>query len=117
MEAALEAVASEEATALTTSRDAARDAISMVQAALGRRDSAAYELESSRSDPCENSDPSAGDISASVVGVATTDEAGHESTRQKSSDMDDEPTTEPESARRTRNNPVASHSHLAHLLW
>ncbi|CAB1102748.1 unnamed protein product [Ectocarpus sp. CCAP 1310/34] len=101
VQAALSAVAEAQATApaaATASSTAAQDAIGMVQAALDRRDSAAVELGAKSSE----------DTQVAAEAAVLTSRGGEES---------GDGTKEPESARWSRNNPAASHSHMAHLLW
>lgn len=122
VQAALAAVAGEEtATPPTPSGIAAREAISMVQAALERRDSATTGLgASARDPPAAGADSSSDNVgsstgnSADVGGVATAFGGGG---GVGEGDFDEEVTREPQSALRTRNNPAGAHVPLAHLLW
>lgn len=107
----------------------ARKAIDMVQAALGRRDEAAANLAL----PVAKSPSATGEKVARGVdvnhfsAVEATATGGELPVGRDLAEVagagnggyafDEEPTREPESALRTRNNPAASHSPLAHLLW
>lgn len=117
VQAALAAIAEAQiatsASATAESSAAAQDAIGMVQAALDRRDSAAAEL------GVVSSDDAPGAVTSNSV--SPRDESGGAAEGGSSdggggSDQQD-PTKEPESAHWSRNNPAASHSHMAHLLW
>lgn len=119
VEAALAAVAGEETTSPTSSSTEAREAIGIVQAALSRRDSAAEDLGTT-----VPSDESAGRDGPGHVGGVDTGNMevaitpGKVGERQTGGEIrDEEPTKEPDSALRTRNNPAGSHVPLAHLLW
>ncbi|CAN0022771.1 unnamed protein product [Ectocarpus sp. 4 AP-2014] len=108
VQAALSAVAEAQAAApatATASSAAAQDAIGMVQAALDRRDSAAVELGAASSEDTPVADEAAVLTSRDDGSVSGGGEEGGDGTK------------EPESARWSRNNPAASHSHMAHLLW
>ncbi|CAM9184177.1 unnamed protein product [Pylaiella littoralis] len=119
VQAALSAVAGAQTAApaaTAVSSTAAQDAIGMVQAALGRRDSAAAE--------------DGGVVTSEVapLAAATADSpspldddrgcAGNDA-RSPGGDGSDEMQSkkEPESAVWSRHNPAASHRHMAHLLW
>lgn len=107
VEAALSAVAQAQVAtpadgATAASSAAAQDAIGMVQAALDRRDAAAAELSAILPE-----DP------AVAVSAADDSPSGGDAPEVDQ----EESTKEPESARWSRNNPAASHSHMAHLLW
>lgn len=108
MQAALSAVAEAQAAApaaATASSTAAQDAIGMVQAALDRRDSVAVELGAASSEDTPVAAEAAVLTSRGDGSVSGGGEEGGDGTK------------EPESARWSRNNPAASHSHMAHLLW
>ncbi|CBN76462.1 methylase-related [Ectocarpus siliculosus] len=108
VKAALSAVAEAQAAApaaATASSTAAQDAIGMVQAALDRRDSATVELGAESSEDTPVAAETAVLTSRGDGSVSDGGEEGGDGTK------------EPESARWSRNNPAASHSHMAHLLW
>lgn len=110
VQAALSAVAEAQAAApaaTTASSTAAQDAIGMVQTVLDRRDSAAVELGAASSEDTPVAAEAAALTSRGDGGVSSIGEEGGDGTGTK----------EPESARWSRNNPAASHSHMAHLLW
>lgn len=101
--------------ATAESSAAAQDAIGMVQEALDRRESAAAELKAVASEetpPASEVDtpPPGKDVSSGSSGSGGGEETGIAVAVKES-------TKEPESARWSRNNPAASHSHMAHLLW
>ncbi|CAM9176309.1 unnamed protein product, partial [Ectocarpus fasciculatus] len=111
VQAALSAVAEAQAAApaaTTASATAAQDAIGMVQAVLDRRDSAAVELGAGSSEDTPVAAEAAALTSRGDSSVSGGGEEGGDETRNNK---------EPESARWSRNNPAASHSHMAHLLW
>lgn len=113
VQAALAAIAEAQtatpAGATPESSAAAQDAIGMVQAALDRRDSAAAQLGVVSSDDTADSVSPRADGDA--AGVGSSD--GGDGSDQEGENL----TKEPESAHWSRNNPAASHSHMAHLLW
>lgn len=117
VQAALAAIAEAQtatsAGATAESSAAAQDAIGMVQAALDRRDSAAAEL------GAVSSDDSPGAVTPNSASPRDTSSGAAEGGPSDGSDGSDQedPTKEPESAHWSRNNPAASHSHMAHLLW
>eukprot|EP00903_Cladosiphon_okamuranus_P016720 g15412.t1 len=112
VQAALAAIAeAQKATttdSITESSTAAHDAIGMVQAALDRRDSASAELGVVSPDGSPDSVSSRDDGGSATGGRALDGGGGSDEERS---------TKEPESAHLSRNNPAASHSHMAHLLW
>lgn len=118
VQAALAAIAeAQTATSAGTtaaSSAAAQDAIGMVQAVLDRRDLAAAEL------GVVSSDDTPGAVTPDSMS-SPGDESGGSVEGGPSHDSDSsvqpELTKEPESAHWSRNNPAASHSHMAHLLW
>lgn len=107
VQAALAAIAEAQSAAPAgapgASSAAALDAVGMAQAALDRRDSAAAELGAVSSDDTPPRDESAGPAG----GGPSHDDGSNQHGR----------TREPQSAHWSRNNPAASHSHMAHLLW
>ncbi|CAM9884756.1 unnamed protein product, partial [Scytosiphon promiscuus] len=119
VQAALSAIAEAQTAADAPAADtsaAAQEAVSMVQEALDRRDSAAAELAAVSSDGT----PSVAGVETPPQGkgisLGGSDGDGGEETTETSVAAK-ESTKEPESARWSRNNPAASHSHMAHLLW
>lgn len=128
VEAALSAIAEAETTdsigTLSGASSTAKDAVGMVQAALERRDVAAKDLafETAHGDARKPRPTSASDVDVSPEDDSesagtSVGEGGEKGGKGEVADEEEEPTKEPESARRTRNNPVASHSHMSHLLW
>lgn len=111
VEAALAAIAeAETAGPPTEASTAAYDAVGMAQAALDRRYAAASDV-GAASDASQGEDGAAAGQAAGGVGGSSG--SGSSDILQDEAEM----TKEPESARMTRDNPAASHSHMSHLLW
>ena len=111
VEAALAAIAeAETAGPPTEATTAAYDAVGMAQAALDRRYAAASDV-GAASDASQGEEGTAAGQAAGGVGGSS------DSDRRDTFQDEAEMTKEPESARMTRDNPAASHSHMSHLLW
>lgn len=110
VEAALSAIAEAETVGPPTAAStAAYDAVGMAQAALDRRYAAASDV-GGTSDASKGKGGAPAGKAAGGVGGSSS---GSSSVFQDEAEM----TKEPESARMTRDNPAASHSHMSHLLW
>ena len=121
VEAALSAIAeAETADPPTAASTAAYDAVGIAQAALDRRYAAASDI-GVASDASHGEDRTA---TGQAAGAGSSSSSSSSSGGGGSSGggcnevLDEaEMTKEPESARMTRDNPAASHSHMSHLLW
>ena len=110
----------------TAASTAAYDAVGMAQAALNRRYAAPSDVGVASDASQGGGDAATGQAADSGGGngsSSSTSGGGGSSSSSSSSTSggvfqdEAEMTKEPESARMTRDNPAASHSHMSHLLW